>query len=640
MLSAILLFAALHISLPIASVGFSPQGFSTRRSVTSPGRTLPSACYSLAPMKTEPSQEKKEEGESDQHQLTHSPEDEEYYAKDTEALQDKALRLLSSELGVRALTGTLETKDTLTPLPLVIIERTLDTVEDAIVHLRRKPYDLGWRAPPSDDRKTVVVLGSGWAAHALLKVADSYKLRIVVVSPTNHFVFTPMLASAAVGTVEYRSMTEAVRASNPMIDQYVEGQALDVDVKKKTVQVQLNSLLDDIAVGNPPVVDIPYDTLVVSVGVRVAGFNVPGAAERCLRLKSCDDARRLRVDVGECFEYASRPDVADNSEESVKERSRRVTFLIVGGGPTGVELAGELSDFMKDITKPRVGAYPKLADSVKVILAHSSSELLPPFEEKLRKEALEAMKRLGVDVRLNTRVVEVAQEYVKLQTKGKEGEEILPVGITIWCAGTSSIPFIDTLRQKLPGAAHGPGGRINVDPWMRVQTEDPDTFGSIMVLGDAACFGEKKVDTAGAPVTVHLPQTAQVAGQQGAYAARILCRGYDLSVTPPTLPRSPIQTKDNVVFDVLLNSWLKLRSLEIAPTFTFLNLGLLAYVGGGQALTQVQLGDVPIASYAGSVAFILWRSVYLVKQVATRNRVLVTFDWVKSSMFGRDLTRL
>jgi NADH dehydrogenase FAD-containing subunit len=73
---------------------------------------------------------------------------------------------------------------------------------------------------------------------------------------------------------------------------------------------------------------------------------------------------------------------------------------------------------------------------------------------------------------------------------------------------------------------------------------------------------------------------------------------------------------------------------------TFLNLGLLAYVGGGEALTQFQLGDVPIFKYAGSVSFMLWRSVYLVKQVATRNRILVLFDWMKTKVFGRDITRL
>jgi NADH:ubiquinone reductase (H+-translocating) len=80
------------------------------------------------------------------------------------------------------------------------------------------------------------------------------------------------------------------------------------------------------------------------------------------------------------------------------------------------------------------------------------------------------------------------------------------------------------------------------------------------------------------------------------------------------------------------------HSLSLAVTF--LNLGLLAYVGGGEALTQFQLGDVPIFSYAGSVSFMLWRSVYLVKQVATRNRILVLFDWMKTRVFGRDTTRL
>ena len=95
----------------------------------------------------------------------------------------------------------------------------------------------------------------------------------------------------------------------------------------------------------------------------------------------------------------------------------------------------------------------------------------------------------------------------------------------------------------------------------------------------------------------------------------------------------------NVFDDPGLSNWLSLRGLDSAPPFTFLNLGLLAYVGGGEALTQVQIGDKNVVSKAGSIGFFLWRSVYLVKQVATRNRVLVTFDWIKSAMFGRDTTR-
>ena len=145
-----------------------------------------------------------------------------------------------------------------------LIQRTLDTAEDAYLHLRRVPYDKGWfLAPEKEDRKTIVVLGSGWAAHALLKVADTYKLRIIVVSPSNHFVFTPMLASASVGTVEYRSMTEAVRAANPMIHNYLEGQATDIDVEQKTLKVKMNSLLEGIKESGSPELEIKYDKLVV-----------------------------------------------------------------------------------------------------------------------------------------------------------------------------------------------------------------------------------------------------------------------------------------------------------------------------------------------------------------------------------------
>lgn len=205
-------------------------------------------------------------------------------------------------------------------------------------------------------------LSSGWAAHALMKVANCNKLRIIVVSPSNHFVFTPMLASAATGTVEYRSMTEAVRSANGMIEEYIEGKAVGVDVHNKKVTVRLNSLLDDFREGEPPELELEYDHLVVAVGCKVKVLHtfsvisfppialelmhantshphhieknsnfkvddkgVPGAS-KSLRLKSCDDARRLRTAVGECFEYASRPDVSGPQHE--QERTKRSTFLI------------------------------------------------------------------------------------------------------------------------------------------------------------------------------------------------------------------------------------------------------------------------------------------------------------------------
>lgn len=511
-----------------------------------------------------------------------------------------------------------------------IVQRSLDTVEDAYLHLKRVPYDKGWLNEPAlGNRKTVVVLGSGWAAHAFLKIADTSLLRIIVVSPSNHFVFTPMLASACVGTVEYRSMTEAVRAANPMIENYIEGTATNIDVEKQCITVQIKELLTGIRRGEAPEIEIDYDQLVVAVGCKVADSLVPGAFENCLRLKSCDDARRLRNAIGEAFEYASRPEVKDQPSLSDmerdlrrQERRKRLTFCIIGGGPTGVELSGELSDFIKDITKPRTGAYPGLLPDVRILLVHGGDDLVPQFDKDLREHALKSLSDSGVEVRLNTKVTSVVDGLVTLVAKKAGSEtEIIPSGVTVWAAGTEAVPFTKVLLAQLPAEALGLGGKIVVDRWLRCPMPEASRFGSILVMGDAASFADGDS---------YLPQTAQVAGQQGAYTARILDRGYDLSCTPPQLS----------AVNPILQRWLSLRGLEKAEGFQFLNLGLLAYVGGGQALTQVQIGDVPVASYAGSISFVLWRSVYLVKQVATRNRVLVTFDWMKSAIFGRDITRL
>jgi NADH dehydrogenase FAD-containing subunit len=570
-------------------------------------------------------------------------------------VSDPIMKIFSSELGVQSFVDTSiqpfrkNNNDKLpdsSQLPLdVILARSMDTLEDIALHLARIPYETGdAELTPEMEatRKTVVILGSGWAAHALMKVADSAKLRLIVVSPANHFVFTPMLASSAVGTVEYRSMTEAVRSANPMIDDYLEGKATAVNVQNKTVTVQLNSLLENYREGYPPIVQLDYDHLIVSVGCRVDDKGVPGA-DKAFKLKTTDDAVKLRTAIGECFEYASRPDVVGPAH--AEERRKRATFLIVGGGPTGVELAGEILDLAADITRPHKGAYPRLNGDIQVVLAHSGPELVPQFEKRLRNEARKSLERKGAKVYLNTRVNEVGDGFAALSTKVLDpdtGEVVsreeltLPTGLTAWCAGTAPVSFVSQLLEQLPEEARNHDGRIKVDKWLRPQMPTNELMGSVLVMGDAAAFPESDEQITNDKL---LPQTAQVAGQQGAYAARMLARGYDITATPPVLKCTEGPEECDIYYDPLMIQWLQVRGITTAPQFVFLNLGLLAYLGGGEALSQIQIGDFPLFSYFGSIAYVLWRSVYLVKQVATRNRVLVTFDWIKSAIFGRDMTR-
>jgi NADH dehydrogenase FAD-containing subunit len=423
---------------------------------------------------------------------------------------------------------------------------------------------------------------------------------------------------------------------------YLQGKAVDVDIANKKVTVKLNSLLDEVREGEPPLLELDYDHLVVSVGCKVDSKGVPGA-EKALKLKSLDDARKLRQAIGECFEYSSRPDVA--GPEHAEKRRERSTFLVVGGGPTGVEISGELHDLAKDITRNDKGTYPNLEGNIRIILAHSGSELVPQFDQSLREEAIKSLQKKGIEVILDTRVTEVGDGFAKLSKKvfdengevtGRD-EFTVPVGLTVWCAGTSPVKFVDQLLDQLPEEARNLDGRIKVDRWMRPPMLDDELMGSVFVLGDAAAFPEGDENIAR---DAALPQTAQVAGQQGAYLARMFNRGYELNMTPPVLSDMTFDDDPaNVFNDPLLKSWLEVRGITEANPFVFLNLGLLAYLGGGESLAQIKVGDVPIFSYWGSVAFVLWRSVYLVKQVATRNRVLVTFDWIKSAIFGRDMTR-
>lgn len=264
------------------------------------------------------------------------------------------------------------------------------------------------------------------------------------------------------------------------------------------------------------------------------------------------------------------------------------------------------------------------------MLVHGGPELLPAMDKELRERALEALEAQGVEVRLNTLLKEVGQDYIRIGEKGSNVVLTIPLGLTVWAAGNAPVPFVRELLSQLPESAAGPGGRINVDPWLRCPTPSSNSFGSILVLGDIA-FKEAQSKYSRSPQP--LPQTAQVAGQQGAFVARMLNRGYDMQQTPPKLLSA------DEAFS-LLRVWLAARGLDEAPGFRFLSLGLMAYVGQEEALNQVMVGDVPMFNYSGKIAFALWRSVYLAKQASSRNQALIAFDWLRTEAFGRDITRL
>ena len=265
-------------------------------------------------------------------------------------------------------------------------------------------------------------------------------------------------------------------------------------------------------------------------------------------------------------------------------------------------------------------------------------------------------------------------------------EEEIHCGIIVWAAGTAPVPLTYKLLDKLPLSTKQKSyqGRIPVDPWLRVTGSPPGTLfalgdASVIVSSTTSCdsYDVQLMDDDGDRKEQHqqhqqqedyiLPQTAQVAAQQGAYMARLLNRKYCLSGFT-TLPEEENRAKESTSTSITarsrppihlaandgdISSLVRLRGSVEAKPFRFLNLGLLAFLGGGEALSQIQFGGSSDGNSngngdgggykineAGSTGFLLWRSVYIVKQVSTRTRVLVLFDWFKCKLFGRDVTRL
>lgn len=353
-------------------------------------------------------------------------------------------------------------------------------------------------------------------------------------------------------------------------------------------------------------------------------------------MSASTDARRIRTSIVNCFERANLPSLTDD------ERKANLTFVICGAGPTGIETAAELRDFVEQ-DGPKY--YPNLLKFVRIKVIEASSTILAPFDKSLQEEAIRQLNRKVqindpevrdllperfklTELLLDSSVQEVGEDTVILN----DGTEI-PYGLAVWAAGNGPIPLtlqlIDALGEEQGSRQDIGRGRVAVDPWMRVYGSD----GTILAFGDCSCM-----------VHNQLPATAQVAAQQGEYLSGVMNKKFNLSPSktedgifpPPT--KEPDRTVESFS-DAIAN--FATNNKEYAKPFQFLNLGILAYTGGGSALAQVTPApNAPVVKGTGKIGNALWRSVYLSKQVSWRNRLLVLNDWTKRQLFGRDITRL
>lgn len=517
-------------------------------------------------------------------------------------------------------------------------------------HSTKRSYSIEPKSRKDTKRKRVVILGSGWAGYSFARTLDPAKYERVVISPRSYFVFTPLLASTSVGTLEFRAILEPVRRA-PGGLRFYQGWADDVDFSRKVIRVEANAIdklqhdLSPISASTaasqvatetrPPkgeIFDVEYDKLVIAVGAYSQTFGIAGVREHAHFLRDIGDARRIRLRVLSLFEQCSYPASPGGKDSKTAgrpltedEKKSLLHFVIVGGGPTGIEFAAELHDLIHEDLKK---IYPELMPLVRITVYDVAPKVLPMFDKALAQYAMEVFARQGIQVRTEhhlegIRVADgtLGSAHGGLSIKIKEyGDKEVEAGLVVWSTGLMQNPFVEQMVNKQFTAvqeAEAPKshllkdartGGIVTDGYLRARitdskiTESNETAAApvlpdVFVIGDCAVVEGNE----------SLPKTAQVASQQAAHLARQLNKSTNEDSTDITSAWKP---------------------------FKFRNWGTLTYLGGWKAIHQSSADTL-----RGWVAWIVWRGAYLTRSMSVRNKLMVPVYWFVSWVFGRDISR-
>ncbi|KAK0736999.1 pyridine nucleotide-disulfide oxidoreductase-domain-containing protein [Apiosordaria backusii] len=499
-------------------------------------------------------------------------------------------------------------------------------------------------------KEKVIILGSGWAGYSLARTLSPAKYDRIIISPRPYFVFTPLLASTSVGTLEFRTILEPVRRLPGGNIHFYQGWADDIDFSRKTITVETNAAEEAASktVVPPPggqiplrdkgeVIEVQYDKLIIACGAYSQTFGIEGVREHAHFLRDIGDARRVRLRVLSLFEqcsYPSNPNSGPNSNGNLltdDDKRALLHFAVVGGGPTGIEWAAELHDFIRDDLGK---IYPELMPFVKITVYDVAPKVLPMFDKALADYAMGHFARQGIEVKTQHHLERIrladgklgrrhGAVRIKIREVQENGGEV-GAGMVVWSTGLMANPLIAKLAGKEVQIAKSRNpmsgevierrrlvrdqrtGGLVVDSYMRALSVDASSDAAKMeegkelekkpledvyVIGDCS-YIEKEP----------LPKTAQVAAQEAQYLAKQLNEG----VTPG---------KDG-------------------KEFKFRNWGTMTYLGGWKAIHQSKADELK-----GWVAWVLWRGAYLTKAMSWRNKLLVPIYWVISWLFGRGISR-
>ena len=414
----------------------------------------------------------------------------------------------------------------------------------------------------SEARHQVVVVGGGFGGVRVTRALARASADVTIVDRTNHHLFQPLLYQVATGILPDGLIAPALRS-------VTRKQANARVVLAEVRQLDLDDRVVHALAPDGRKLTLPYDTLVVAAGCTDAYFGHDDWAAWAPGLKTLEDARHLRSHILGAFEMA---ELATDPAE----RAAYLTFAVIGGGPTGVEIAGQVAELAHE-------ALPREFKSVatteaKILLIEAGPEVLAAFAPKLRRYTRRRLERMGVDVELNTAAR--AMDQASVTVKGPDGERRIPARTKIWAAGVQASPLAAMLA-----AASGAG---------------TDRAGRVAVLPDCSLPGHPEVFAIGDMVRLNdLPGVAQPAMQEGTYVGRLISA--------------------------------RLAGKTGMQPFAYRDKGSMATIGHLSAVA-----DSYGMKFTGVVGYTMWGFVHVLYLIGWGNRLAAMFNWARALTFTKN----
>jgi NADH:ubiquinone reductase (H+-translocating) len=412
-------------------------------------------------------------------------------------------------------------------------------------------------------KSKVIIIGGGFGGLSAAQALKSAPVDVTLIDRRNYHLFQPLLYQVATGSLSPGEIAAPLRGvlSRQKNTRVLLGDVLDIDPVSKQVVLADGATFE-------------YDSLIVAAGSQTSYYGHDVWSQWAPGLKSIEEATTLRHKILYAFEVAERlPDPA--------QRRAWLTFVIVGAGPTGVELAGAIGEIARQTLKNDFRSI--CPEDAQIILLDGGPRLLPSFPEDLAQKAERSLAKLGVQTKMGAMVLDVDREGVGLQVNGTA--ERLSTKTVIWAGGVTVAPLAKALAKRT-GAETDRSGRVKVGPDLTIAK-----FPDIYVVGDLAL----SLDASGKP----LAGVAQVAMQQGAYAAKAIAR--------------------------------KVKGQPAQKAFKYFDKGNLAVIGRAAAVANifgVHLSGLP--------AWLVWALIHLMYIVQFQSRILVFIQWaIQDLTFSR-----